>query len=244
MKYIEKDLESSIIFDAHTRLEASKTYNSDPKVRDHLRTIYHGCCAYCESKFEEGAYFQIDHFYPKGNKQYKPYEKEIRNLHYSCQRCNNLKGDSCKRIMSPNWFLSGNDWKLTKKDKIEREIYYVGHLLYSNNTQGTIDRGKKTIELFNLNNANPSPRSNRASLVEGRLRVLNDMYLTLKAMTNLLVNYDYSNNITIEILIYQAIIKTRPDAPYSTMIIHNYGDLLVKLLKIYLFKRDGVRIRM
>lgn len=241
MKYVEKDLKSAIVRDACTRLEASKKYNSDPKVRDHLRTIYHGCCAYCESTFEDAAYSQIDHFYPKGKEQYKPYSKDVRNLHYSCQRCNNLKGKSCKAIMSPNWFLSGNEWKLSDRNKIEREIYYVGHLLYSNNTHlGSIDRGKNTINLFNLNNTNPSPRSNRASLVESRLRSFNEMYLTLKVITNLLVNYDKNNNATIELLISNLLMKTRPDSSFSTMIIHNYGDMIVKLLKTYLLKKQLV----
>ena len=233
MKYIEKDLNSSIVSDTRARLDVSKKYNSDPKVRDNLRKIYHGCCAYCESTFEDAAYSQIDHFYPKSKEQFKPYSKDIRNLHYSCQRCNNLKGSSCKDIMSPNWFLSKNGWKLSDKHKIEQEIYYVGHMLYSNNIKGSIDRGNNTINLFNLNNANPSPRNNRASLVESRLKTLNDMYLTLKMLTNLLVNYNKNNKETIELLIIQAIKKTKPNSPFSTMIIHNYGDMLVKLIKIY-----------
>ena len=60
------------------------------------------------------------------------------------------------------------------------------------------------------------------------------MYLTLKMLTNLLVNYNKNNKETIELLIIQAIKKTKPNSPFSTMIIHNYGDMLVKLIKIYI----------
>ena len=79
------------------------------KVKDIIRDLYNGCCAYCDCAFEEGAYYQLDHFYPKSKAKYKKYRKCIKNLHYSCQRCNNLKGaKDPHNILSPNYFLSND----------------------------------------------------------------------------------------------------------------------------------------
>lgn len=237
MKFIDKDLTNELVKDAQQRLLKAKDYNSDPIVRDEIRKIYNGCCAYCESSFEEGAYFQIEHFYPKGLKKYKLLSKDIRNLHYSCQRCNNLKGIKNQEILSPNWFLYNGNWVLTRKEKISQEIYYVGHMLYSRNTSdGSVDRGRNTIELFNLNNDNIKIRNNRSFLVESRLRTLNNVYNQLKCIKNLLSNYDIlpcEINESIEILFNQVIYAVQPNAHYSTMIIQNYGDIIIKLLRIY-----------
>lgn len=235
MRYVDKDFDIDIVKDTQRLLSKAKTYNSSENVRDKLRMIYSGCCAYCESSFEEGSYFQIDHFYPKHLKKYRLFAKDIRNLHYSCQRCNNLKGSKCREVLSPNWYLDGTQWKLTRKEKINNEIYYVGHLLYSRNlSEGSLNRGENTISVFNLNNDNAAIRGNRSYLVESRLRVCNNVHLSLKSITDLLINYNKSSNCVIDILFSQVVSAMHPSSCYSTMIIQNYGDMLMKLLKTYI----------
>lgn len=235
MRYIDKDFDQDIVRGTDLLLSKAKSYNSDQQVRDNLRIIYSGCCAYCESSFEEGAYFQIDHFYPKSIKKYRRYAKDIRNLHYSCQRCNNIKGAKFREVLSPNWYLNGTQWELTRKEKINNEIYYVGHLLYSRNlSEDSLNRGENTISVFNLNNTNAAIRGNRSYLVESRLKVCNNVHLLLKSITDLLINYNKSSNSVIDILLSQVMSAMHPSSCYSTMVIQNYGDMLMKLLKTYI----------
>lgn len=233
MRYIEKDLNNPIVNNAITRLSKSKSYNSDPIVRDEIRYIYYGCCAYCESTFEDGAFFHIEHFYPKKYKKYKPYSKDIRNLHYSCQRCNTLKGTKNIEILSPNWYLDSGQWKLSTEDKIYREIYYVGHLLFSKNTiVGSTDRGLNTIQLFNLNNSISIP-SGRGYLVESRLKLLFAVHQLHRAVLCLLQDYNKTNNLALDVLFEQIIEKYQSTEHFSTMVLQNYGKLTIQLLQIY-----------
>ena len=122
---------------------------------------------------------------------------------------------------------------LTKR--INNEIYYVGHLLYSRNlSEDSLNRGENTISVFNLNNANAAIRGNRSYLVESRLKVCNNVHLLLKSITDLLINYNKSSNSVIDILLSQVMSAMHPSSCYSTMVIQNYGDMLMKLLKTYI----------
>lgn len=241
MRYISKNIENPIVLDTIRRLDNSRTYNEDPAVYDNLRYVYGGCCAYCESKIGVASYPQLDHFYPKRKSgQYSEYEKDIHNLHYSCQRCNQLKGTQVKEIFSPNWYLNNQgEWSLTNPHKIETELYYVGHLLYSRNiVKGSEDRGYNTIKLFNLNNNSGAIRGHRAYLVEERLRTLHTAYRYISILTTLLSNYSQYMNPIIEQDLKQLVGMTHINSAYSTMVLHNYGDLIIKLLKIYSKKKQ------
>lgn len=240
MRYVNKDISNPLVKDTIIRLNHSRRYNDDPIVYVNFRKLYGACCAYCESRYDDVAYPQLDHFYPKSKEEYKIFTKEVRNLHYVCPRCNNLKGNKTKSIFSPNWYLNAeNEWTLTDPRKIESELYYVGHLLYSLNiTYGSTDRGKNTIELFNLNNDRYTIRGHRAYLVENRLRILNNAYVLINNITNLLKNYSANIDSTILNLIQQLKEMTAYEAEFSTMILHNYGDLIIKLLKIYKKKKE------
>ena len=240
MRYVNKDISNPLLQDTISRLNQSRTYNDDPNIYVNLRKLYGACCAYCESQYDDVAYSQLDHFYPKSKKEYKIFSKEVRNLHYACPRCNNLKGNKVNEIFSPNWYLNAeNEWTSTNPRKIESELYYVGHLLYSRNAiEGSTDRGQNTIELFNLNNGKYTIRGHRAYLVENRLRGLYNAYALIKNITNLLKNYSVNIDSTILNLLQQLIKMTTYEAEYSTMILHNYGDLIIKLLKIYKKKKE------
>ena len=131
--------------------------------------------------------------------------------------------------------MNGTQWELTRKEKINNEIYYVGHLLYSRNlSEDSLNRGENTISVFNLNNANVAIRGNRSYLVESRLKVCNNVHLLLKSITDLLINYNKSSNSVIDILLSQVMSAMHPSSCYSTMVIQNYGDMLMKLLKTYI----------
>lgn len=145
MRYIEKDMLSQLVIEGQTLLKKSRHYNQNNRVREIIRMVYSGCCAFCESSLEQTSFFQIEHFYPKNISTFKIHVKRIENLHYSCQRCNTLKGKKVHlKIFSPNFFLDKKKWKLTKSTKIENELYYVGHILFSkNSTISSIDREKK-----------------------------------------------------------------------------------------------------
>ncbi|RXF70533.1 HNH endonuclease [Arcticibacter tournemirensis] len=237
MRYVDKSSNVGLIREAELRLKLVRHYNQDDKVREIIRVLYSGCCSFCGSSPEISSFFQIEHFYPKKNKSYRKYAKDIRNLHYCCQRCNTLKGAKThSNIFSPNFYLSGADWLCSNSKKIESELFFFGHLLYSRNLNyASIDRGEQTIRLFNLNNANDSGRSNRQSLVEARLRVFATVYNLLEALYDLLSNYAPANNNAIQMIFLIVIGYTNQTSAFHTMVVQNFGDDIFRLL--YVFNR-------
>lgn len=241
MKYIAKELSDPLVIDTSQRLCSSKDYNKDPIVRENLRILYHGCCAYCECAPETGSFYHIEHFYPKSESQYKKYRKSIENLHYSCQICNTLKNKrNPSDIMSPNYYLDTSDtWKKTAENKIEEELYYVGYLLYSHNSHtGSIDRGKNTIDHLNLNNK-ISTSHRREYLVENRIRCLADVTLIIGLIIDFFDNYKKEYCQPLKILIQRLIEYTESSSPFSTMIIHNFGKEIIKLVEIYVMLEES-----
>ena len=238
MKYIEKNIAyNNLALEAQLLLDASRDYNENDRVREIIRIIYSGCCAFCECSPEDGSFFQIEHFYPKNHRIYRRFKMRIENLHYSCQRCNSLKGRFVyQNIFSPNYFLNNRlTWNISSPVKIETELFYVGHLLFSNNQNThSIDRGEETINLFDLNNFNGANRSSRQFLVESRLRVFSTVQSIVSAIYELVSNYTPNNNRAIEMLFSIVIKQTNNSAHYSTMTIHNFGTDIYRLLKIYL----------
>jgi hypothetical protein len=237
MKYVDKSTSTNRhAAEAQILLNWSKHYNENDEVKRIIRKIYSNCCAFCECSPEDGSFFQIEHFYPKTNKKYKIFIKRIENLHYSCQRCNTLKGRLVRRnIFSPNYYLDSKmTWQITNRNKIETELFYIGHLLYSTNANSiSIDRGQETIKLFDLNNLNSTRRCNRQFLVESRLRVHNEVYNVINAIYELLFNYSPTSNKAIQILFSILVNYTDDTRHYSTMTLHNYGESIYKLLYIF-----------
>lgn len=101
MRYIKKDIDPVV----QKQLNQTNDYNCNSAKR-YIGNKYGQTCAYCECKPEVGSYFQIEHFYEKS--EYPQFRRDLRNLHYSCQRCNNLKehNKTIRPILSPNWVLS------------------------------------------------------------------------------------------------------------------------------------------
>lgn len=236
MRYIPKDSKDIKVQQAESLLNSIRDYNSSQKVRDIIRDLYNGCCAYCDCTFEDGAYYQLDHFYPKSRAKYKKFRKCIKNLHYSCQRCNNLKGNKePHNILSPNYYLTNDlEWQMTNREKINDELIYVGHLLFSiNKNANSIDRGLETIKIFNLNNTDFNARGNRRFLVECRIKTFASVYHIMAAIYALLANYSPKNNYAIETLFKVLIPNTYESSHFSNMIIHNFGNSIIQLLSIY-----------
>lgn len=240
MKFIEKNnLSNSLVIEAQTLLNASRHYNQNDRVKDIIRSLYYGCCAFCECSPEDGSFFQIEHFYPKNVAAFRKYSKSIENLHFSCQRCNTLKGRKVHlNIFSPNYFLNSGNWSLSSTTKVEEELYYVGHILYSKNLNiKSLNRGLETINLFDLNNFNGSMRSSRRHLIENRLRVYDTVYKILTVIYDLILNYKKEFDNAIKVLFSIIIRYTNSDSHFSTMIIHNFGLDIYKLLVVFGVKK-------
>lgn len=232
MKYIQKDLNSPLVHEAIIRLAVSKKYSDDPRVRDIIRVIYHGCCAYCECKPEAGSSFEIEHFYLKQKGKYpEEYAKDIRNLHYSCKACNTKKStNDASLFLSPNFRVNTKGkWYDTSPSDIEKSLRYVDYLLVPLKTDNGL--GASTIKILQLND--------RLYLVESRIRCYSQVYNLLKAVTELLKKYDRTNSDASgkkkALNILFGLIKTyiSDDAEFSTMIIQNFGIRIKQLLKIW-----------
>ena len=59
-----------------------------PEIKDQLVTMFHGKCAYCESKITVVTYGAIEHFFPKC--LYPDRTFEWSNFLLSCDRCNDV----------------------------------------------------------------------------------------------------------------------------------------------------------
>lgn len=72
---------------AKKTVENAQTKYSHPHVKDDLVSMFHGKCAYCESKITVVTYGAIEHFRPKS--EYPDLTFEWSNLLLSCDVCNN-----------------------------------------------------------------------------------------------------------------------------------------------------------
>lgn len=241
MRYVEKLATDPLVIEAQLILKTANHYNESDRVKDIIRILYSGCCAFCGSYPEHSSFYQIEHFYPKGNAHYSRYAKDIFNLHYGCQRCNTLKSRTVHiNIFSPNTYLKGNQWNHGTAKKVETELVYIGHILYPmNNRAGSIERAKATIKLFDLNNDNGAGRSGRQHLVEERIRIFDSVFHILNAIYNLIKEERSSTYIdqAIKLLFSTVMHYLNPQSPYSNMIAQNFGDDIFELLSIFLQKR-------
>jgi len=229
MKTIKRNFNSNLHNEIQKYLTNNKKYNY-PIVQKFLRDIYNWVCCYCESRFDFSAYSEIEHFYPKSVKEYKIYERNISNLHYSCPRCNRLKWDDSPwkywkkivKIYSPNFVLSGTDF-IFPEFKVEDNFYYDNYeIKFKNNI------AEWTIELFDLN-----WEDKRIFLKEERIRVY-DKALQLSEEINKLIDI---KNIklkgTIKYLLQELSNMMKENTPYSTMIKEQFWEIYIKLYEKY-----------
>ncbi|MDR0909365.1 MAG: HNH endonuclease [Spirochaetaceae bacterium] len=121
-----------------------------PQNKDALRKSTSGKCMYCESKIDHNSFAHVEHIKPKA--KYPELEFVWDNLGYSCERCNNYKGDIYDEALP---FINPYD------EEPEGHIIFIGALAFCK--QGS-ERGEFTIKALQLN---------RADLIEDRQERLN-----------------------------------------------------------------------
>jgi hypothetical protein len=140
-----------------------------------LQAYFYGKCAYCESEFVSVAWGDVEHYRPKrgvtGDKTHPGYywlAYSEQNLMPSCQLCNQGRG---KR----NWFPIAGQRAASPEDDLAKEqplllnpyeeadcgegaahFQYVFEevgwsLLPTGRVEGLTDRGRKSVELYDLN---------------------------------------------------------------------------------------------
>ncbi|MBL0385842.1 TIGR02646 family protein [Tumebacillus sp. ITR2] len=117
-----------------------------------LRSMYQRKCCYCENLIGISDYEHIDHLKPKSLRQFHQLTFEWSNLHWSCQRCNQKKGnkwDDVNPILDPT------------VDDPEEHLEFDITTCKIRPKNGSL-RGRTTIEHTNLN---------RESLVDARIKV-------------------------------------------------------------------------
>jgi hypothetical protein len=148
------------------------------KLKDHLMKTFHNKCAYCEGSSPAQAYFTVDHYRPKkgvstdkkrkntvkikknGEEQNHPGYYWLAycwgNYLLACDICNTEKGkqfplsDESKRACCHNDNL-GAEEPLLLNPYVEKEMEKHFRFGIEGTITGISDRGKKTIDICNLN---------------------------------------------------------------------------------------------
>lgn len=161
------------------KVKVRNRYYSHDSVKDALKEIYHGKCAFCEGKPGATSVPQVEHFRPKSGvkecQQHTGYywlSHEWSNLLLICPLCNSKKGtkfplaDEATRCLGENLKLNGglpcSDWTdphgvLLSGEKrllLNPEWDDVEQHFYftpDGEIVGNTKQGKKTIEVYDLN---------------------------------------------------------------------------------------------
>lgn len=154
-----KTLLSCVNTDA--RNKQLKKYRN-PKIREALETMFHGKCAYCESKISHISFGNIEHYRPK---RLFPQRAFLwRNLLLACERCNNAKLDHF-----PDATQGGPLINPVKHDPDRHFRFFYDPVAKLATVIPTTKQGKTTEQLLKLNR--PDLRSHRSALIN-RLQVL------------------------------------------------------------------------
>ncbi|MDB9476244.1 HNH endonuclease [Dolichospermum circinale] len=73
---------------AENEVEKTRNKYKNKDIKEALETIFHGKCAYCESKVTTTGYGDIEHFCPKSKSRCIDLTFEWTNLLLSCEKCN------------------------------------------------------------------------------------------------------------------------------------------------------------
>ena len=144
-----------------------------PDVKNKLKQIYHGKCAYCESIIEAS---YLDHYRPKSIYYWTTFEWS--NLLLACPTCNKQKKTkfpiTFKKISEPQ--LDRNEWRANSSTFLSEEPLLINpeidnpedHLSFYPDGRmfAKTKKGKTTIEIINLN---------RESLVIRRMQIINNI---------------------------------------------------------------------
>ncbi len=208
-----------------TELDFKKAIYGHTTVKSTLKLVQHEKCCFCEAYVSHVAHGDVEHFRPKGgfnNDMGAPLEKpgyywlayDYDNLLFACQICNEIYKknlfplkDETKRVRSHN-----------DKAKLAEEEPMLVHPVLENPEEhvffnievpvGISDKGKKTIEILQLDNT----KANEFRLI----------YLTL---LDELARYAANGDTKPLAFIREAML---PKLQYSAMVCHNYSNLLVE----------------
>ncbi|PEQ84657.1 hypothetical protein CN481_22065 [Bacillus sp. AFS006103] len=151
----------------------------DEEIKEGLKELFHGKCAYCESIFIHNAYGQIEHWRPKKgvteNTNHSGYywlASDWENLLWACPVCNS-KGNKGNHFP----LFNSSSYALKSSDDINKEQPLlinpcndnpISHLEY--NEEGFIKdktpMGKKSIEIYGLD---------RPDLTAERIKMANEI---------------------------------------------------------------------
>lgn len=145
-------------FEAVLGYEFPAVWRADKAVKNALKAMTKGHCAYCQGSVEDVGYGAVEHYKPKSLFPLLAYE--IGNYLFSCERCNTTK--------SNKWPQGGGEYvRPDEGDPAERFVF----------TQRGRVRGRardaaarRTVEDFGLNRPNLCER--RATAIRTSLRVV------------------------------------------------------------------------
>lgn len=138
-------------------------------VKEALVKMFHGKCAYCESKVNHMSYGDIEHFYPKSEYIHRTFEWT--NLLFSCQVCNNPQH---KGTTFP---VDNNGVPLLIDPTTDLPEDHLDFKWDPGKMEATVDgrdaRGRKTVETFKLNDTSGKELLRyRSRVVRGLMVVL------------------------------------------------------------------------
>ncbi|MDP2784000.1 MAG: retron system putative HNH endonuclease [Sulfurimicrobium sp.] len=129
-------------------------------IKDALVSMFHGKCAYCESKISHIDYGHIEHFRPKSKPEFRHLTFEWNNLLLSCPVCNDAghKGDHFPEAVDGGPLVNPCDD--LPDDHFE---FVVDQTAWLATVVGKTSRGEMTEKLLGLNR--PELRAYRSKLV-------------------------------------------------------------------------------
>jgi uncharacterized protein (TIGR02646 family) len=143
------------------------------QIKDALVAMFHGKCAYCESKITVVTYGAIEHFFPKS--QYPDLTFEWTNLLLSCDRCNDAGHKGTQFPLDDN----GNPLLIDPTDGVTDPNK---HLEFSWDAETGLasvygrDRRGKTVEsVFDLNGVR-----GRRELIDHRSKYIKRLFALLR----------------------------------------------------------------
>ena len=129
---------------------ALKKYGHD-KIKAALVEMFHGKCAYCESKITHVAYGDIEHFRPKSNPLYAHQIFEWENLLLSCPICNNAAHKGTQFPLD----LKGNPLLIDPTDDTTDPFLHLEFSWDEDAKLATVygrdEQGNLVVDIFDLN---------------------------------------------------------------------------------------------
>lgn len=158
-----------------TQMDFDSSIYGDTTVKEQLIDDQHGKCCFCESKFLETSYGDVEHFRPKGAYQklnstklnYPGYywlAYDWENLMFSCEKCNRsykrnqfpLQTEATRKLFHNHPNSIANEDPLLINPNFEDPSVHITFLKEAPHPNNGSVRGAKTIDVFKLDRMNNS----------------------------------------------------------------------------------------